>query len=51
MSRSQDDRDDDTSQTCPQLLQVVVECQSEQQQRELYEEMLERGLPCRLLML
>jgi hypothetical protein len=29
--------------------QVVVECDSEQQQRELYEELTERGLTCKLL--
>ncbi len=36
---------------CPQLYQVVVQCAGEDQQRDLYEEMQERGLPCKLLML
>lgn len=35
----------------PECFQVVVECDSEQQQRELYERMAAEGLKCRLLTL
>ncbi len=31
------------------LLQIVVECHSEEQQRAIYDEMIARGLKCRLL--
>jgi len=41
----------DAESGCPELYQVVVQCESENQQRELYQEMQERGLPCKLLML
>lgn len=37
--------------SCPELFQVVIQCGGEDQQRELYEEMQKRGLPCKLLML
>lgn len=40
-----------TGACCPELFQVVIQCDGEDQQRELYEEMQERGLPCKLLML
>ncbi|MBA2116818.1 hypothetical protein HOV93_40100 [Planctomycetes bacterium FF15] len=40
-----------TEPECPELYQVVVQCDSEDQQRELYQEMHQRGLPCKLLML
>jgi ParB-like chromosome segregation protein Spo0J len=33
----------------PELFQVVVECDDEEQQRELYERFLAEGLKCRLL--
>jgi len=41
----------ETEDGCPELYQVVIQCDGENQQRELYEEMQERGLPCKLLML
>ncbi|MFN3151435.1 hypothetical protein [Bremerella sp.] len=41
----------ETERRCPELFQVVVQCTGEDQQRELYEEMTKRGLPCKLLML
>ena len=40
-----------TDSVCPELLQVVVECDCEEQQRALFEELVARGLVCRLLML
>ena len=35
----------------PEIFQVVVEVESEQQQRQIYERMTEEGFPCRLLTL
>ena len=35
----------------PSLLQIVVECQSEQQQRDLFERLRQEGYPCRVLTL
>lgn len=36
---------------CPALYQVVVECQDEREQQRLYEQLRQKGYPCRLLML
>ena len=35
----------------PSLLQVLVECRSECQQRELFERLRKEGYPCRVLTL
>ena len=35
----------------PSLLQILVECQSERQQRDLFERLREEGYPCRVLTL
>ncbi|MCC9608538.1 hypothetical protein LOC68_09770 [Blastopirellula sp. JC732] len=35
--------------TCPALYQVVAECQSERDQRQLYIELKAKGYRCRLL--
>ena len=35
----------------PCLLQILVECQSESQQRELYERLRQEGYRCRVLTL
>lgn len=34
---------------CPPLYQVVAECRSEREQRELYVELIAKGYRCRLL--
>ncbi len=46
--RSTNDR---SRRVCPALYQVVVECQDEQEQQALYEQLRQKGYPCRLLML
>lgn len=48
---SQTDLPGEAKPVCPELFQVVIQCDGEQQQRELYEEMQRRGLPCKLLIL
>lgn len=45
------DLPNETESRCPELFQVVIQCAGEDQQRELYDEMQERGLPCKLLIL
>lgn len=37
--------------TCPPLYQVVAECESEREQRQLYVELKAKGYRCRLLSL
>lgn len=37
--------------TIPTLLQVLVECQSERQQQEVFELLRREGYPCRVLTL
>ncbi|TWT34713.1 hypothetical protein [Blastopirellula retiformator] len=39
------------SKTCPPLYQVVAECESERQQRQLFVELKAKGYQCRLLSL
>ncbi|WP_158545455.1 hypothetical protein [Bremerella cremea] len=43
--------EDRPQQACPALYQVVVECQDERQQQALFEQLRQKGYPCRLLML
>ena len=49
--RSSQPRSDRRQRGCPELYQVVVECESESHQQALFEELRRKGYACRLLML
>lgn len=44
-------RKDRRQRVCPELYQVVVECENESHQQTLFEELRRKGYACRLLML